>query len=275
MRPDVLLYNPLSNASRKKMLPMSLLALGAVLEGQHDYRIVDGNCESDPLRRLRAEIRDGANVLAVTVMPGPQLAEALPQCRALKQEFPDVTVVWGGYFPSQHFDVVLQDPSVDFVVRGHGEIVLLRLLEALAAGRRWADIAGLAYRDPSGRVVTNQPAAIPHPEQMPDFPYHRLDMRPYVRATFLGSRTLPHHSSYGCPFRCNFCAVVNLVDGRWLPQSPARVAAIAQRYVREWGVNAIEFYDSNFFAQEARTAEIAAQLQSSPTAPGARCVNRA
>jgi hypothetical protein len=55
---------------------------------------------------------------------------------------------------------------------------------------------------------------------------------------------------------------VNLVDGRWLPQSPGRVAAIAQRYVREWGVNAIEFYDSNFFAQEARTAEIAARLQS-------------
>jgi hypothetical protein len=243
------------------MLPMSLLALGAVLEGEHDYRVVDGNCEADVLGRLRAEVRNGANVLAVTVMPGPQLNAALPHCRALKQEFPGLTIVWGGYFPSQHFDVVLQDPAIDFVVRGHGEMVFRRLLEAIAAGDAYADITGLAYRDASGGVVTNPPAAIPHPEQMPDYPYHRLDMHHYVRPTFLGSRTLPHHSSYGCPFRCNFCAVVNMVDGRWLAQSPARVAAVAQRYVREWGVNAIEFYDSNFFAQEARTAEIAAHLQ--------------
>jgi len=82
----------------------------------------------------------------------------------------------------------------------------------------------------------------------------------YVRATFLGSRTLPHHSSYGCPFVCNFCAVVNMVNGRWLPQSAARVAEVARMYVKEWGVNAIEFYDNNFFTHEARTAEFAERM---------------
>jgi radical SAM superfamily enzyme YgiQ (UPF0313 family) len=86
-------------------------------------------------------------------------------------------------------------------------------------------------------------------------------MRQYVRRTFLGSRTLPHHSSYGCPFFCNFCAVVNMVNGRWLPQSAAQVADIAQMYVDRWGVNAIEFYDNNFFTHEARTAEVAARIK--------------
>ena len=45
----VTLFNPQSSANRKPVLPMSLLAVGAVLEGQYDYAIVDGNLEEDAL----------------------------------------------------------------------------------------------------------------------------------------------------------------------------------------------------------------------------------
>ena len=70
----VILYNPQSTASRKRILPLSLLALGAVIEGRHDYVIVDGNLEPDSLSALDGRVRDwGARVLAMTVMPGPQL----------------------------------------------------------------------------------------------------------------------------------------------------------------------------------------------------------
>ena len=48
----IVLYNPRSNASGKRILPMSLLALGALLEGGRDYVIVDGNLEAEPLARL-------------------------------------------------------------------------------------------------------------------------------------------------------------------------------------------------------------------------------
>lgn len=258
--PRVVLYNPASNASGKRILPMSLLALGAVIEGRYDYRIVDGNREARVLDRLRDAIREGADVLGVTVMPGPQLAAALPHCRALKREFPSLRVVWGGYFPTQHADVVLRDPAVDFVVRGHGELVFLSLLDALAAGGEVTDLAGLACRDADGQIVTGTLAPIPHPDRLPEYPYHRLPMADYVRPTFLGTRTLGHHASYGCPFRCNFCAVVNMVDGRWLPQSAARVSSVVERYVREWGVDAVEFCDNNFFVHEGRLNEIATRL---------------
>jgi len=45
----ILLYNPQSSPNKKPILPMSLLALGAVLEGDHDYRIIDGNRQADGL----------------------------------------------------------------------------------------------------------------------------------------------------------------------------------------------------------------------------------
>ena len=260
MRPNIILFNPKSNASGKKILPMSLLALGAVLESHYDYAIIDGNAERDTLSAIRERVRSGANVLAVTVMPGPQLAQAAPLCKTLTAEFPGLTIVWGGYFPTQHADVCLRSGCVNFVVRGHGEQVFLALLDALSGGASLHDIAGLAYRDDAGDILQNALAPIPHPDRLPPYPYHRLDMPQYVRRTFLGSRTLPHHSSYGCPFFCNFCAVVNMVNGRWLPQSAEQVADVARQYVEWWGVNAIEFYDNNFFTHEARVVEFAERI---------------
>ena len=84
-------------------------------------------------------------------------------------------------------------------------------------------------------------APIPHPDQLPDFPYQRVEMPRYARASYMGSRTLAHHSSYGCPFFCNFCAVVNMVNGRWLAQSAERTAKVTRHLVSEWGADAVEF----------------------------------
>jgi phage gp46-like protein len=109
-------------------------------------------------------------------------------------------------------------------------------------------------------VWSNPTAPIPHPDSMPDFPYSRIDVPRYARPSFMGRRTLAHHSSYGCPFFCNFCAVVNMVGGRWLAQSAERTANVARRLVTDFGADAVEFYDNNFFVHEARTAEFAERI---------------
>ncbi len=278
--PMIILYNPQSSANRKPILPMSLLAVGAVLEGQYDYCILDGNLEDDPLEALDAQVRQaGAQpVLACTVMPGPQLQQAVPLCRELKQRHPHLTIIWGGYFPTQHWDAVLRSQFVDYVVRGHGEHAFRQLIDwlyapaekraltrelslAAASGEAAAPpFPGIAYRLASQEPVSNPLAPIPHPTTLPAWNFDRLPVARYVRRTFLGSRTLGYHSSYGCPFFCNFCAVVNMVNGRWLPQSAQTVADIAEMYHQRWGVNAIEFYDNNFFTSEKRVAEFCQEL---------------
>jgi anaerobic magnesium-protoporphyrin IX monomethyl ester cyclase len=255
------LYNPPSSARRKPVMPLALLALGALLEERHPYTIVDGNLDRQALQTLDRLVREeGVDMLGVTVMPGPQLADAVPLCRELKSRHPGLKIIWGGYFPTQHYDVCLKSGYVDYVVRGHGEVVFQSLIDRLARDEDPRDLVGLAYRDDSGMVITNATAPIPHPDTMPDFPYDRIDVNRYARASFMGSRTLAHHSSYGCPFFCNFCAVVNMVGGRWLAQSAKRTADTTRRLVKDYGANAIEFYDNNFFVHEARTAEFAERV---------------
>lgn len=265
---------------------MSLLALGQILEGEFDYSVVDGNLAGDTVAALEREIRArGADILAVTVMPGPQLFDAVPTCREIKRRFPELTIVWGGYFPTQHFEVCLQAEYVDYVVRGHGEFTFRALVRALRAGDRVPHVPGLAYRQawsPQAPPATGFPQAqlaqdahlaqpvqiidlgtapIPHPRELPDlFPYHKVDVPRYLRRTFMGKRTLPHHSSYGCPFFCNFCAVVNMVNGGWKAQTAEQVANAVQHLVKTYGVDAIEFDDNNFFTAEARVAEFCERI---------------
>ncbi|MGH2537396.1 MAG: B12-binding domain-containing radical SAM protein [Candidatus Promineifilaceae bacterium] len=263
---QLILYNPQSSAGRKPILPMSLLALGAVLEGRHAYRILDGNLLPDALAALDAAVAQAGPrpALGVTLMPGPQLEQAVPLCGELKRRYPQLTIIWGGYFPSQHWDVCLRADYVDYVCRGHSEHVFLQLLawlDGTPGAAEPAAIPGLAYRDEAGNPVSNAMAAIPHPAKLPAWNLERLEVARYVRPTFLGRRTLGYHSSYGCPFFCNFCAVVNMVNGRWFPQPAAAVAAAVRAYHDRWGVNAVEFYDNNFFTHQARTAEFAERIR--------------
>lgn len=263
----IILYNPQSNANKKPILPFSLLAVGAVLEGKYEYTLVDGNLETDPLARIDELVRNGEEtcVLGVTVMPGPQLEQATPLCRELKRRHPNLIIVWGGYFPTQHWDVCLRSEFVDYVVRGHAEHAFLELLHLILGQKdilnNLQSIAGIACRDLDGKPVSNPLGPIPHPRDLPLFNFDRIPVSRYVRRTFLGSRTLGYHSSYGCPFFCNFCAVVNMVNGKWFPQSAGQVADAMKTYKERWNVNAVEFYDNNFFVHEARTAEFAERIK--------------
>ncbi len=259
----IILFNPQSSANRKPILPCSLLALGAVLEGKFPYTIVDANLVIDPLVELSAlaERYGDDTIFAFTVMPGPQLEMSVPLSKELKRRHPNSTMIWGGYFPTQHWDVCLSADYVDYVCRGHAEMVFLNLLGELANGNsNFETIPGLAYRNTAGEPVSNLLAPIPHPNKLPNFNFDKVPLERYVRNTFMGERTLGYHSSYGCPFFCNFCAVVNMVGGRWLPQSAETVTNVVRFYHEEHGVNAVEFYDNNFFVHEKRVAEFSDRI---------------
>lgn len=259
---NIILLNPRSSRGRKPVLPMSLLAVEALLKDRWSATIVDENLDNDALETIARLVRrnDEPAVLGVTVMPGPQLEAATPLCRALKDRFPDLTIVWGGYFPSQHWEACLRDRGVDFVVRHHGEQTFVELLERLASpDPRFDDIEGLAFRDGT-TPVSNPDRSTPSPADFPMWNLDRVDMPRYLRRTFLGERTVGMHTSYGCPYFCNFCAVVNMVHGRWKAWPPERVERVAREYRERWNVDAIEFCDNNFFVDEARVADCAGRL---------------
>ncbi len=249
------------SAKWKHRLPMSILSLAALLEGRYRYEIVDGNFETDLERELiRAVQKLDAKYVGISVMPGPQLLQAIPLTLRLKSIFPNLNVIWGGYFPSLHADVVLESGFVDFVIRGQGELSFFELIDALERNASIDHIPSLSFRR-GDEIIHNPRRPVTDPNVLPSMPYHRVDMERYIGKTYLGTRTMTYHSSFGCPFLCGFCAVAAIYKSRWIGKNAGAIVDEILMFKNRYGVNAVEFVDNNFFVAEGRTQEIAAGLR--------------
>ncbi len=260
MRNTVLFYNPVSTSKGKQRLPLSIMSVAAVIAEDYDVEFIDGNLVDDPAAQIieRAQ-QTKAKLLAVTVMPGPQLRQAVPVCKQVKAALPGLTILWGGYFPTQHSEVILGSDFVDYTIQGQGEAPFRQFVDALHGGGALHDIPSLGHRK-NGAIEINPRAPYVPMDNLPWFPYDRIDVSKYVGNSYLGTRVLNHNTSFGCPFSCNFCAVVALANKRWLPESAERVADIVTYMQDNWHINGLEFHDMDFFVKQDRTAEFAERI---------------
>jgi len=262
----VILFNPRS-ADAKHRIPNSILQVGGALEGKHKYIFVDGNIETDPLKKFVALIQnEGVKCIGMTVMPGPQLKQAIPFTKYIKENFPDVIIVWGGYFATNQHKTVLSSDWVDYVIDGPGDNAFPELLSAIETGRLEdiATIENLIYTK-DDKIFKTRKVTIPDMDNLPLFPYEKLDstypLKDYLAKTFMGNKTLSYHSSFGCPFTCSFCAVVPIYNARWKGLSSERVANDVMWFKKKYGIDAVEFHDNNFFTARKRVVEFAEKIK--------------
>lgn len=264
-RRSVVLINPRMCRPKSVRLPLSVLAIGAILEGRYDYKIIDGNLNSDAVNHAvtAAQQKDCA-LVGVTVMPGPQVAPAIEISAAVRAACPSVPIAWGGYFPTLYPDSAINAPYVDYLVRGEGERTIVELLERLPdAGPPHAmsnssathpdalqGIAGITWKQ-AGQAVHNPNRGFVPPDEHPPLPYERVgDVGRYLRPSFMGSRTAVHQAALGCRYHCSFCGVVSMFDGYTRLGSGARLELALSTLSRTYGATAMQFYDHNFFDNE-------------------------
>jgi len=263
---DILFYNPKTAKPGYQRLPLSLLRLASVLDNRYTCEFIDGNLHQkiDNVPVIIEKARHaGSRYLAVSIMPGPQLQQAVPDLKRIKDSCPDLTIIAGGYFPSLHWEVCAQHDAIDYVVIGPGEDTFPELLAVLESdpipeGVLEA-VPGLAFCR-NGELLKTPDRPMHHPDELPDLPYDLLNVEDYIANTFLGTRTLSHVSSYGCPFLCNFCAVPVLSKGCWKGESAQRLGRLAQTLHDRWQIDALEFHDNNFFVNEKHVRDFCLEL---------------
>jgi anaerobic magnesium-protoporphyrin IX monomethyl ester cyclase len=258
----IILFHPRAVRPKNRRFPLASLSIAAVLEGKEDYVIVDGNLDPHPERTIDAIVAEhSVELLAVSVMPGPQMVSAIQLCKEFRRKYISVPIVWGGYFPSLYTDATLNANYVDFVIKGQGEETFPELLAALRGDRKFSGIRGLSFKDLFGLHVHNPTRPLRSPNDFPALPYHKLKtVEKYLLPTFLGRRTAVHHASIGCPFRCQFCGVVPIFDGRQKVEAAERTAAVLGQLQRDYGIDAVQFYDNNFFLNESHAVDQAERL---------------
>ncbi|NWG28602.1 MAG: B12-binding domain-containing radical SAM protein [Ignavibacteriaceae bacterium] len=254
----VILFNPRS-ANSKHRIPNSILQVGASIEGRYDYVFVDGNLEKDPLQKIKSYLSSGEfKYFGCTVMPGLQPKQAIPFTKKVREEFPQVINIWGGYFPANQYKAVLNSGYVDYVINGPGDEAFPQLIDSLERNSDPSLIKNLIFKR-NGEFIKTPKADLLDQDLLPPLPYEKLNkfypIRNYLGKTFLGTKTAAYHSSVGCPFTCSFCAVVPIYEARWKGKSAPLIYKDVKYLKDEYGANAVEFHDNNFFVSENRTVE--------------------
>jgi radical SAM superfamily enzyme YgiQ (UPF0313 family) len=251
--PNTLLINPTITSRLSARFPLALLHLSASLDRTGSSRIIDGNVDRDFIGdTLRAMGREAFDAVGVSVMGGPQIAPAIAVSQAIREHFPRVPIVWGGYFPTLYPDVALSASYVDYLIRAQGEETLRELVTALSAGTevKFARIGGLSWK--SGATMVHNPSrrfSFADPGVV--LPYDRLgNPRRYLAPTFLGRRTAAHQAAIGCRFRCTFCGVAAMFGGTTMLPAAARLDRDLNYLKHELGADSIQYFDHNFFDRE-------------------------
>ncbi len=251
---NTLLINPTITSRSSARFPLSLLHLSAALDRFGNSQIIDGNVDRDIVgETLRAMEGGNFDAVGVSVMGGPQIAPSIDVSRAIRERFPQMPIIWGGYFPTLYADTALAAPYVDYAVRGQGEESLPELVSAIGRGAQpdaLAKIGSLSWRN-DGAVVHNPNRRYTMNDAGLVLPYDKLgDPRRYLARTFLGRRTAAHQASIGCRFRCTFCGVNAMFGGTTVLPGASRLERDLSHLKYEVGADSIQFFDHNFFDRE-------------------------
>jgi radical SAM superfamily enzyme YgiQ (UPF0313 family) len=285
----LVLYLPLRSDPKRDeptsadLLPLELLQIagGPDAEG-FEVVLIDANViDSDPLPRL-LEACDGALLLGCSAILGYQVHDGRDAALAVRERFPDLPIVWGGWFPSVVPELYFEAGIADAVVLGQGELTFLDLARAVEARADLEGVSGLALpRD--GAVVPTPPRPVVGFDALPALPWHLLDFEPYRRRQLAAGFGHVRHrmpfpagwseprppvgfalcSSFGCPSECTFCCSPLVTPRRWEALGGADLAALACELRGRFGFDLLRFNDANWGVSEPRAREFSEGLAGS------------
>lgn len=166
----------------------------------------------------------------------------------LKEMNPRIRIVFGGPHVTALPEEALE--YGDIAVLHEGDATIVELMERLAEDLEdpdLDDVKGIAYRDRHGRICRTPPrpfltgeelSALPLPE-IPKEVCRRIDYSVIV-------------TSRGCPFACDFCAVIHQFGSQYRFLDVDRSIELIEHTVRQTG-KPIFFGDDNFNARPSRT----------------------
>lgn len=237
-------------------LPLGVLTLaGELLRAGYEARILDQNVTP----RVRRELAGLPRPLFVGIScnGGEQIRGGMEVAREVERRWPGVPKIWGGWGPTLIPEVYAHPtsaPLVDALVQGRGDVAVVEIADALAAGRNLAGIRGATWRDADGLVHVEpaNPRDVPSSQEL--LPYHLVDWDAYMTREGI----VNYLTSWGCPHRCAFCSIPVAARG-FHPTDNDRVVEHL-RVLKAKGIRRVVFYDDNFFTSGRRVVALAQRM---------------
>jgi len=136
-----------------------------------------------------------------------QFKHLLSLAKIAKSINPNVTTVFGGYYPTIDYDTIAENSDmkhIDFLLSGEGEISFNAFIKAFKTDRDFSNIPGITYIE-KGNVIH-----IPH-NCLANLDELRLPDRDarIIKKGFhcMGLKADVIETSRGCVYECNFCSI--------------------------------------------------------------------
>ncbi|MFC1504612.1 B12-binding domain-containing radical SAM protein [Spirochaetota bacterium] len=262
MADKVLFIYPKFPVYLKSSIPVSFLHLGTFLRSKgYSVVLIDCIMEPDYMDLIAREAGD-CLCIGISCMTS-QIPHARDLCLYIRDELKiKVPIVFGGVHPTLYPEQTIQEPYIDYIVMGEGEISFLKLLEYLDSGENIGihEIKGICYPDKDNNPVINSLGYEFDFREMPDIDYtllNRNTIELYKKKDFY----FPLLTSRGCPYRCAFCINVVTENVKWRALSAEKTVYEIKR-INAMGFEKIWFWDENFFTSKKRLVRILELLES-------------
>jgi radical SAM superfamily enzyme YgiQ (UPF0313 family) len=191
--------------------PISLeyVAAGAKLDG-HDVRLLDLRLHRDALDETLTEFQPEA--VGVTGF-SMHVLRNLEVCQRVKELVPDCKTAVGGHHATlEPVDYFM--PQMDFVMVGEGVSAFRQVLKRLEDGKPGSGVPGVWSRVDGSFEYGGEPPEydmnhLPHPDRTvaaDDRGNYFIDLMKPVALM---------RTTVGCPYRCTFCSLWRIMDGRY------------------------------------------------------------
>ena len=218
--------------------------LAAVLHRSgYDVRILDFRLGADEIARRLEEI--DPLVIGFSIIFQYHLYEFKELIEHLRSRGIRSHFCAGGHFPSLRYRELMNlVRDLDSVVLFEGEHTFLELVEALATGREWRGIHGVAYRGDEG------PTANPLRPLETDLDTFPPPVRQPSREYVLGRKYATILAGRGCVYDCSFCSIRNFYSQPPGPlkrlRRPEMVAREMELLLDERECSVFMFQDDDF-----------------------------
>ena len=255
----VLLINPPFNINKENYdssISVGLLSIGSYLDSNNiEVEIIDGIRQVNYLELIEEKIKN-CNYAGISVMT-TQIPQALNICRLIRKINPDCKIIWGGAHPSLFIKQTIDNPLIDIVVYGEGEITMDKIVK----NQPLSEIKGVVYKE-GNQIIVNDKQELHNPAETDLFNW---DLMP--REILENLNLIPSLTSRGCPHLCSFC-INAILKYNWRPRTAEQVLKDLEiienkEYFFAKGESAsggknrkLRFWDENFFVDINRAREI-------------------
>ncbi|MDD4902804.1 MAG: radical SAM protein [Patescibacteria group bacterium] len=250
----ILIQINFSDDHSEKILPLGILSVGSALKKSgFDVELLNIN-EKEIDKTAGYIIGERPLFLGFSVMTGIQTKHSAELSKKIKAGS-DIKILWGGIHPSLLPEQCLKEDYIDFVAVGEGEETVVELAQRLEGGGSLSGLLGLGYKDGDSFHLNPERPLIKSLDEWP-MDFSLLPMDKYVYKLDKYERVIAYKASRGCPFNCAFCYNRFFNKNRWRAWSVSRVVKDIEYLKENYQIDAVKFYDDNFFVDKSRALEI-------------------